>query len=65
MAFWIFFLFFTKKTSVDISYELSAKQKIHMKGQDLQININKLEYPLLQILLGTLRVKKQLHKMQN
>ena len=48
------------KTSLDISCELSAKQKIHMKYQDLFSLKNKkikiLECCLLQILLGALRV---------
>ena len=30
-----FFFFFSEKTSLDISCELSAKQMIHMKCQDL------------------------------
>ena len=55
------FDFFQKKTSLDISCESSAKQTIHMKYQDLfslrNKKIKNLEPGLLQILLGTLRVK--------
>ena len=56
-----FFFFFSEKTSLDISCELSAKQTVHMKCQDLFSLKNKknfLECPLLQILLGALRVNK-------
>ena len=57
----LFILFyFSEKTSLDISCDLSAWQMIHMKCQDLfslKNRKNKLECRLLQILLGTLRVK--------
>ena len=55
-----FFFYFSEKTSLDISCELSAWQTIHMKCQDLFSLKNKkknLECYLLQILLVTLRVK--------
>ena len=34
-GFFLFCFFFSKKISLDISYESSAKQMIHMKCQDL------------------------------
>ena len=54
-----FFFYFSEKTSLDISCELSAWQTIHMKYQDLFSlkNKKKIECPLLQILLGALRIK--------
>ena len=55
----LFIYFFLEKTSPDISCELSAKQTIHMKCQDLFSLKNEkknLGCRLLQILLGTLRV---------
>ena len=53
-----FLVFFSEKTSLDISCESSAWQTIHMKCQDLFSLNNKknLECRLLQILLGALRV---------
>ena len=54
-----FFFYFSEKTSIDISCESSAWQMIHMKCQDLfslKNNKKKIEYLLLQILLGTFRV---------
>ena len=67
--FLIFFFFFNftfqKKTSLEISCESSAKQTIYMKYQDLfslkKIKIKKkiiIDCRLLQILPGTLRVKR-------
>ena len=53
-----FFFYFQKKTSLDISFESSAKQTIHMKYQDLFSLKNKnFRMSLLQILLVTLRVR--------
>ena len=54
-----FFFYFSEKTSLEVSCESSAWQTIHMKCQDLFSlkNIKKIECRLLQILLGTLRVK--------
>ena len=54
--------YFSKKINLDISYESSAWQMIHMKCQDLfSLEIKKkkkkIECSLLQILLGALRVK--------
>ena len=59
-----YFFYFSEKTSLDISCELSAWQMIHMKCQDLfslkkKIK-KKIECHLLQILLGALRVKLHL-----
>ena len=63
------FFYFSKKTGIDISCELCAKQTNHMKCQDLffccffffffflkNIYIYKIECRLLQILLGALRI---------
>ena len=52
-----FFYYFSEKTSLDISFESSAWQMIHMKCQDLfslknNKNKKKFECHLLQILLG-------------
>ena len=54
-----FYIFFYYKRSLDISCELSAKQRINMKFQGLRIFFFLLECHLLQILLGALRVKSQ------
>ena len=56
-----YFFYFSEKTSHDISCELSAKQTVHMKCQDLFSlknlkNKKKIECRLLQILHGALRV---------
>ena len=59
----IYFFLFSEKTSLDVSCESSAWQTIHMKCQDLfslkkkKKKKNIFECDLLQILLGTLRVK--------
>ena len=57
----IYFFYFSEKTSLDISCELSAWQMIHMKCQDLVSLKNKkkkkLECRLQQILFGALRLK--------
>ena len=50
----IIIFYFSKKISLDISFELSARQTIHMKCQDL--------YCKLQILLGAFRVNVLLLK---
>ena len=55
-------IFFQMETSLDISCESSAKKTIHMKYQDLFSLKNKkknkiLEFRLLQILLGALKIK--------
>ena len=63
------FFFFSEKTSLDISCELSAWQTIHMKCQDLFSLKNKkkifFEYRLLQILLGALRVNSDVTQITN
>ena len=55
------FSYFSEKTSLDISCELSAKQTIHMKCQDLfslknKKKINK-KLSSAAVVIGTLRVK--------
>ena len=62
----LFFFYFPEKTSLDISCELSAKQTIHMKCQDLfslknKINksnksINKKKLSSAAVVIGALRV---------
>ena len=56
--FFYFLIFFSEKTSLDISCESSAWLMIHMKCQDFFFlkNKKKIECRLLQILLGALRV---------
>ena len=56
--FFFFFFYFSEKTSLEISCESSTWQMIHMKCQNLfSLKKKKIEYRLLLILLGALRVK--------
>ena len=62
-----FFFYLSEKTSIDISCELSAMQRIHMKCKDLFSLKNRnffLECRLLQISLGALRVKEVLEALK-
>ena len=58
MTFEMFFFYFSEKTSLDISCELSAWQTIHMKFQDLFSLKNKKSKKMLSatVMTGTLRV---------
>ena len=62
-----FFYYFLEETSLDISCELSAKQTIHMKCQDLFSLKKKIKKKLSSaaVVIGALRVKEdgciQLH----
>ena len=58
--FFYFYFYFSKKTSLDISCESSAKQTIHMKYQDLFSSKNKKKYFKMSsaaVVIGTFRVK--------
>ena len=68
MTIFFFFFYFSAKTSLGISRDLSAWHMIHMKCQDLfSLNNNKkkIECRLLQIWLGALRVTKKSMKLLN
>ena len=52
-----FFFYFSEKTSLDISCELSAKQTIHIKCQDLFSLKNKKNYlSFATVVIGAIRV---------
>ena len=61
----IFIFYFSEKTSLDISYESSAWQTIHMKCQDLFSSENKKKKKKKSklssalVVIGALRVKKK------
>ena len=57
-----FYFYFSEKTSLDISCELSAKQTIHMKCQDLfslndNNNNNNKKLSSAALVIGAFRVK--------
>ena len=56
----MFSFYFSEKTSLDISCELSAWQTIHMKYQDLfsSENKKKSKFTSALVVIGTLRVNK-------
>ena len=54
----IFYFFFPEKTSLDISCELSAKQTIHMKCQDL-FSLEKKKKSSAAVVPGALKVNGQ------
>ena len=54
----IYFFYFSEKTSLDFSCELSAQQTIHMKSQDLFSLKNKKKIKMLSVavVVGILRI---------
>ena len=57
--FFLFFFYFSEKTSLDITCESSAKQTIHMNCQDLFSLKNKQNIKMLSaaVVIGTVMVK--------